>query len=263
VNGRFTFIGTATVLIEVGEVTLLTDPNFLHAGQHAPLGGGLRSMRLTDPAMELEALPPLDAVVLSHHHGDHFDPEVVERLDKGTKIITTPGSTEKLRKQGFGNVSALRTWERTEVRRGTTRVAVTAVPAKHAPTPLDKILPSVMGSVLDVEIDGRHRHRAYVTGDTLLHDRLDEIPREFPGIDLCLLHLGGTRIAGILLTMDAKQGVEALRRIDPDEAIPIHHSDYTVFKSPIEDFRDLAGKADLRTSITYLGPGETHEVDLG
>src|SRR3954471_9676649 len=77
-----TFIGTATVLLRVGGFTILTDPNFLHAGDHAYLGLGLTSKRRTTPAMDLEDLPPLDLVLLSHHHGDHFDRVAAEGLDK-------------------------------------------------------------------------------------------------------------------------------------------------------------------------------------
>ncbi len=67
------FVGTATTIIRFGEVTLLTDPNFLHKSERAYLGRGLSSRRRTDPALTLEQLPPLDAVVLSHLHGDHWD----------------------------------------------------------------------------------------------------------------------------------------------------------------------------------------------
>jgi ribonuclease BN (tRNA processing enzyme) len=67
-----TFVGNATVLLRLGPFTLLTDPNFLHAGQRAYLGYGLVSKRLRDPAMQVAELPPLDLVLLSHLHGDHF-----------------------------------------------------------------------------------------------------------------------------------------------------------------------------------------------
>jgi L-ascorbate metabolism protein UlaG (beta-lactamase superfamily) len=261
VTARITFIGTATVLIEVGELCLLTDPNFLHAGDHAPLGGGLRSRRLTDPALELEDLPGLDAVVLSHHHGDHFDPIVVRRLDKATRIITTPGSARKLRRQRFTNVTALDTWSSTTVVKGDVSVQVTSTPGKHAPGPLHALLPAVMGSLMDVRTAGR-RLRLYVTGDTLLHDRLREIPQRWPDIDLCLIHLGGTRIAGIMLTMDGKQGAEALRIVDPDAAIPIHYDDYTVFRSPLSEFQEAVEEAHLRTRVHYIAPGETHIAEL-
>ena len=39
-----------------------------------------------------------------------------------------------------------------------------------------------------------------------MHDGINQIAERFGDIDLCLIHLGGTKIAGILLTMDARQG---------------------------------------------------------
>lgn len=117
-HGGLTFIGNATVLLRLGSFTILTDPNFLHAGEHAYLGLGLRSKRLLDPAIEIDALPPLDLVVLSHHHGDHFDHVAAERLDKDLPIVTEPHSAGKLRSQGFRAAIALGTWEQQRVRRG-------------------------------------------------------------------------------------------------------------------------------------------------
>ncbi len=79
------FIGNATLLIRYGGLTLLTDPNFLHRGQRAHLGYGLVSRRLTEPAVDVADLPhaDLDAVVLSHLHGDHFDRVARRHLDRG------------------------------------------------------------------------------------------------------------------------------------------------------------------------------------
>src|SRR4051812_34124998 len=66
--GSVQFMGTATVLIRYAGLTILTDPNFLHRGDHVHLGYGLSAQRLTDPAIELDKLPPVDLVVLSHMH---------------------------------------------------------------------------------------------------------------------------------------------------------------------------------------------------
>lgn len=261
-QGELTFIGTATVLLRLGGFTVLTDPNFLHAGEHAYLGLGLRSRRLTEPALQPADLPPLDVVVLSHHHGDHFDEVAARELDPAVPIVTEPGSARKLRRQGFHQPIALRTWETQSLVRGPARLDVTATPAKHAPQPLAALLPSVMGSVLDLHVEGQHRFRAYVTGDTLMHDRLAEIPRRFPDVDLCLLHLGGTRVAGVLLTMDAGQGVRLLQLVQPRTAVPIHYDDYTVFRSPLADFRARADDEPLQTDIRYLDRGETYRFPL-
>ena len=71
--GSITFVGAATVIIRYAGLTVLTDPNFLHSGDHVHLGYGLTSKRLTNPSIELKNLPPIDLIVLSHMHEDHFD----------------------------------------------------------------------------------------------------------------------------------------------------------------------------------------------
>src|SRR3712207_9570914 len=68
-----TFGGNATTLLRLGPFTLLTDPNFLRRGQRAYLGKGLWTKRLTDPALQPTQLPPLDSILLSHLHADHWD----------------------------------------------------------------------------------------------------------------------------------------------------------------------------------------------
>ena len=104
---------------------------------------------------------------------------------------------------------------------------------------------------------GQASYRIYISGDTLLHEELREIPERYPEIDLALVHLGGTKILGILLTMDGEQGAKALEMIDPDTAIPIHHGDYTVFKSPVSDFDAAVARRKVRTAIHHLERGET------
>ena len=125
------------------------------------------------------------------------------------------------------------------------------------------MLPPVMGSMLEFSAgSGATTLRLYITGDTLVHDDLREIPRRYPEIDLALFHLGGTRILGILLTMDAEQGVEAIRIVNPKEVIPIHYNDYEVFKSPLEDFRKAVEAAGFADRVRYLGHGETYDFEV-
>jgi len=262
-EGSIYFIGTATVIIRYAGFTILTDPNFLHAGDHVHLGYGLTAKRLTNPALEIEDLPPLDFCVLSHYHGDHFDQVVEERLQKDLPIITTEEAASAIRDKGFTRAIPLETWDSVTAIKNGARVRITSMPGKHGPGLADLVLPSVMGSMLEFESDQlKTVLRLYISGDTLVFDELKEIPRKYPEIDLALFHLGGTRIMGLLLTMDADQGVEAIRIINPNEVIPIHYNDYEVFKSPLEDFKKAVAQAGFSNRVRYLNHGETYNFEV-
>jgi L-ascorbate metabolism protein UlaG (beta-lactamase superfamily) len=210
--------------------------------------------------MDIEQLPHIDFCILSHYHGDHFDQIVEEKLRKDLPIITTEHAAAELSGKGFTAPIALNTWDAVTVEDGDTRVKVTSMPGQHGPGIVDFALPPVMGSMLDFETDaGEHLIRMYISGDTLIHDDLNEIPQRFPDVDLALIHLGGTRVMGILVTMDDEQGVEMMRIIQPEKAIPIHYNDYDVFKSPLEDFKAAAEAAGLAERLIYLSHGETYE----
>lgn len=140
---------------------------------------------------------------------------------------------------------------------------LTSMPGKHGLSLTDLLLPPVMGSMLELQsAPDRTVLCLYITGDTLVHDDLHEIPRRYPDIDLALFHLGGTRIMGILLTMDAEQGVEAIRIINPREVVPIHYDDYEVFKSPLEDFKKAVEAAGFTERVRYLSRGETYNFEV-
>jgi len=259
-NGNVQFIGTATVLIRYRGLTIMTDPNFLHKGEHVHLGYGLTSQRRTNPAIDFDKLPPIDLVILSHMHDDHFDKLVQEKLPRNTPIVTNKEASEALKRLGFTQRFALSVWDRLEVTKGDARVRITSTPGRHGAAGVAVLLPKVMGSVLDFGANADSPdYRMYISGDTLVYDDIQTIPQRFPGIDLALLHLGGTRILGVFkVTMDGKDGVQMLQVIRPKKAIPIHYDDYDVFKSPLADFAREVKAAGLEEGVVYLAHGESY-----
>lgn len=236
-RGSVYFVGNATVIIRYAGFTILTEPNFLHRGDHVHLGYGMTATRRTEPAITMEELPSLDFVLLSHMHEDHFDREVERKLDRKLPIITTPHAAADLVSKGFRAAKALNTWEPLIVTKGEARVRVRAMPGAHGSGVVAKMLPPVMGSLLEFEDSrGEVAFCLYITGDTMLIDELEEIGRRFPDIDLALLHLGGTMFYGLMMiTMDPAQGIEVLKMVKPRTAIPIHYDDYTAFESALGD----------------------------
>jgi L-ascorbate metabolism protein UlaG (beta-lactamase superfamily) len=263
VKGSIFFIGNATVLIRYAGYTILTDPTFIHMHEQVSIGYGMHATRLTNPAMEIHQLPPLDLVVLSHFHGDHFDQVAERELDKALPIVTTNEATTELRQRGFANAHPLDTWSSMTIGKGEVSLRITALPGRHGPPLSELVLPEVMGSMLEFESSSDEvLFRIYISGDTLVIDDLREIPRRYPDIDLGLLHLGGTRVLGIMVTMDGKQGVDAMQIVDPALAIPIHYNDYDVFKSPLSDFQREVAEAGLEHRVHYLSHGQEYNFEV-
>ena len=256
-EGTLYFVGNATTLIRCAGFTVLSDPNFLHRGERASLGYGLFSRRRTEPALTPEQLPPLDAVLLSHLHGDHFDRRARRGLAKDVPVVTTTHAQRVLRVWGFRRACGLHTWQSWSTRRDDgARLRVTALPGKHAFGLLGRLLPPVMGSLLELTDASGAAYRIYVTGDTLVHDALREIAAHHPDIDFGLLHLGGTKILGQLVTMDGRMGADLLEIVPVPHAVPIHYDDYGVFTSPLSDFTAEVARRHPATALHPVARGE-------
>ncbi|OBG75760.1 MBL fold metallo-hydrolase [Mycobacterium sp. E2462] len=263
-----TFIGNATTLITAGGVTLLTDPNFLHRGQRAYLGHGLVSKRLREPALSVDELPPLDAIVLSHMHGDHWDRVSQRGLDHDLPIVTTEHAAKRLQRRGFGRASGLSTWQQHAINKGDTSLTITSLPGRHAPGWSQRLLPPVMGTMLEFAGgDGAPRRRLYISGDTLLVAELKDIPARFDAIDAGVVHLGGTRLPagprlpfGLTVTMDGRQGAELVALLKLPKAIPVHFDDYSVFASPLADFTSEMGRRNMADRVLEVNRGASVTV---
>lgn len=281
-NASLRFIGTATTILEWQGFRIMTDPNFLHAGDHVHLGPGVTATRQTNPAIELDALPPLDCILLSHYHADHFDQHVEEELNRAFPIITTPHAKSCLssKQEPFTGVHQLDVFESIMLHNDQATIKITGTPGKHVPPGMLSRANDLLGAVPPtngwiIELgqstgdELKTGYRIYITGDTLFVDDLKKIPEWLDGkqVDLMLCHLGGTTIPGpslpvLMVTMDAKQGVQMIHLINPDVTVPIHFDDYDVFLSPLDDFKKEVTQAGLGERVVYLDRGEEYRFQV-
>lgn len=199
--GSVTYVGHATVLIELDGTRLLTDP--VLRGRVGPL---VRHGPPPSPAVSEN----LDAILISHLHHDHADLGSLRRLGRGTRILAPPGSGRFFERHGFSAVTEVAPGESREVG----NLTVTATPASHhggrrrfASDPL------AIGFMID------DRQRIYFAGDTGFFPGMAELG---PDLDLALLPIWGwgpTIGAGHLDPAGAAQAAAAL---SPRLAVPIH-----------------------------------------
>ena len=125
-NLNITWINHATVLIQLNGVNILTDPIW---SQRASPFGWVGPKRVGEPAVRIEDLPPIDAVVISHNHYDHMDLSSLLQLDKRDQplFITPLANKHYLESAHIKNIIELDWWESHTLN----NVTISATPAQH------------------------------------------------------------------------------------------------------------------------------------
>src|SRR6185503_15252601 len=113
---RVTYIGHATLLLELGGKTFLTDPNW------DPKLGRLLP-RVSAPGIALEKLPKLNAILLTHAHADHLSFDSLERLPQNIPLFAPPVVAQWLRRLGYSHATDLAPGETAHVGDVTIHVA--------------------------------------------------------------------------------------------------------------------------------------------
>jgi L-ascorbate metabolism protein UlaG (beta-lactamase superfamily) len=243
-----TWVGHATVLLDIDGVRVLTDP---------VLEGRIGPLTRIAAAPDGVGRGGLDAVLISHLHADHADLRSLRRVAGDTQVIAPAGSGDWLRRKGVAHVQELRAGADTQV--GELRVSAT--PALHegrrwrlGPT-ADCVGYLVTGST-----------SAYFAGDTDLFEGLDSLRG---AVDIALLPVSGwgrTLPAGHL---NPERAARAAALIAPRIAIPIHWGTFALPRpvrpagdadAPAREFAARCREVAPDVEVRVLAPGETTVV---
>ena len=177
-----TWIGHATLLVQLDGVNILTDPIW---SDH--VGPSFFSVkRLVPPGIRFEDLPPIQAVVISHDHYDHLDLATVQRLahEHHPTFFVPLGIGAWLKERGIDNVVELDWWQ-SQALRG---VTFTATPAQHSSGRGLFDQNERLWASWVISGDGK---RLFFGGDTGYTPALAEIGRRLGPFDVAALPIGG------------------------------------------------------------------------
>jgi L-ascorbate metabolism protein UlaG (beta-lactamase superfamily) len=235
------YLGHSTVVVDLDGTQLVTDPLLRRRVGHLLRAGPVAS------------LGELDGVLISHAHHDHLDRPSIARLDPAIPVVVPRGLGQLLKRRA--HVVEIDVGE--EVTFG--ELTVRATEAVHAGK---RAGGRASGPALGYEIRGSKR--IYFAGDTDLFPGMDGL---VPDLDVALIPIWGWGPnLGRGEHLDPASAAEAIRRLKPRIAIPIHWGTYRPFhrgsgarflRQPAEDFaREMAAQAP-DVEVRVLQPGET------
>ena len=242
-EGGLTYVGHATVLVELAGLRLLTDPL---------LGGGILHVRRQVQSPSIDDLRPLDAILVSHAHYDHLDLRSLRALRADCPVIVPRGCGSALRRVGATEVTELDEDDRVVL----SGIVIEAVHAEHDGRryPLGRRT-AALGYLLDGP------RRVYFAGDTDLFAGMSALAGR---VDVALLPIWGWGPRVPSGHLDPVRAAQAVARIQPQVAVPIHWGTLRAWgaqrgrdpAAPARAFAKAVREAAPGTTVRILWPSE-------
>ncbi|PKX89839.1 MBL fold metallo-hydrolase [Aspergillus novofumigatus IBT 16806] len=241
-----THIGTATAILEIDGVNMLTDPFFSPAGSSWPVTETITLQVSDDPALRLDQLPVIDAVLLSHE--DHVD-----NLDE-LEPFPRPG------------VHGLKPWEKIDTVIAGKKFQIIGTPTQHIAGD------ECTGFIITNEEFGRGRdglpNAIWFTGDTVYIDELKKVGEQYHVL-AAIMNLGNAygpvdktdpSKGACQITMDGKSGARLFRDVKADVLVPMHYESWGHFTQFGKELRKDLEEEGIIDKVCWLTPGKPVSV---
>ncbi|MBK8396558.1 MAG: MBL fold metallo-hydrolase [Leptospiraceae bacterium] len=225
----FTWIGHASVLIQLDGKNILTDP--IWSERCSPISF-IGPKRYTNPGLKIEDLPPIDIVIISHNHYDHLDIPTLKFLDNRDKptFFVGLGNKELLTNEGLSNIVQLDWWDiRIEK-----NLKINFTPTQHfSGRGIFDRGESLWGSYV---IEGK-LESFYFAGDTGYFAGFKEIGKRFPNIDVAILPIGAYEPRWFMkpVHMNPEDTVLAFQDLGAKYLLPMHYHTFVLTDEALDE----------------------------
>ena len=230
------WIGHATFLIKLGNITIITDPIF--SKNAGPLIFGPK--RFTEPALNLEEIPPVDVFLLTHNHYDHQDMTTIRRFPfKNTKVMAPLKLGKYFEKNGYSDVNEMDWYEEIIIN---DKMKITFLPAVHwSKRSLTDTNKSLWGNFL-IEYDEK---KILFACDTGVGNIYKEIGEKYGPIDINIINIGAYNFYPLAPYKDKsayhtnpEEALEISRDLKSKKVIGMHWGTFVLSLEPIMEPRD-------------------------
>jgi L-ascorbate metabolism protein UlaG (beta-lactamase superfamily) len=249
-------LGGPTTVVDIAGRRIVMDPTFDPPGAHYYL------TKLTGPAVSVDALGPVDAVLISHdQHADNFDDEGRRMALASPLVLTHPGGARRLGPPAAG----VPPWESYDLPGGTGLLAAQAVPAVHGPADGQRddsghINCEVTGFVLS----GPGVPTVYLSGDNASMSAVKEVAERVGEIDIAVLFAGAASVpskeGGRPLTLTSDRAAAAAEILGAKIVIPAHVAGWAHFKEGVDEFVAAFDRAGIGNRLRVAGEGEWFDI---
>jgi N-acyl-phosphatidylethanolamine-hydrolysing phospholipase D len=254
-----TWIGHATLLLQVQGINILTDPQFSERASPVQWAG---PKRVVPPGIALDSLPQIDAVIISHDHYDSLDTQSVTKLSQregGSKTLffVPLGLKSWFTRLGIHNVRELDWWDEYEI----DSLKIIATPMQH----WSKRSPFSRNNHLWASwIIMSGDFRFYFGGDTGYSPHFQETGDKFGPFDLAALPIGAYEPRWFMKNhhINPEEAVQAHMDVRSKKSIAIHWGTFVLTDEPLDEppvrlKKAMAEKGIPEDTFLVLKHGET------
>lgn len=257
---RVTFVNHATVLIQMDNLNILTDPIWSERSSPVEWAG---PKRMHPPGIRFEDLPPIDYVLISHNHYDQLNIKTLKHLYKKFKphFFTGLGNSKLLNKKGILKTEDLDWWQRVKL---SDDIRLTGVPAQHFSSRgfFDHNKTLWMGFIIEGTVGA-----VYFAGDTGYGPHFKQIRERFGPIHFAMLPIGAYKPRWLMspVHISPEEAVQAHRELEASISMGIHFGTFIIAddgqKEPVEElYKALDETAIPHSQFWVLDFGEGREV---